>query len=40
MKDCIYHMKLELLKNRISGVKTSRLCHLLGHVKMDVNSQV
>ena len=31
--DSIYHMTLTLLKNRIFGVKTSRLCHLFSSVK-------
>ena len=37
MLDSIYHMALKLLKNRIFGVKTSRFCHLLCDVIMDVN---
>ena len=36
MLDFIYHMTLKLLKNRIFGVKTSRFCHLLRKVIMDV----
>ena len=35
MLDSIYHMTLKL-KNRIFGVKTSRFCHLLRNVLMDV----
>ena len=34
--DSIYHMTLKLLKNCISGVKTSRFCHLLRNVLMNV----
>ena len=36
MLDSIYHMTLKLIKNRILGVKTSRFCHLLRNVIMDV----
>ena len=36
MLDYIYHMTLKLLKNRIFGVKTSRFCHLLRNVIIDV----
>ena len=36
MLDSIYHMTLKLIKNRIFGVKTSRFCHLLRNVIMDV----
>ena len=36
MLDSIYHMKLKLIKNHIYGVKTSRFCHLLRSVIMDV----
>ena len=36
MLDSIYHMTLKLLKNHILGVKTSRFCHLLRNVIMDV----
>ena len=36
MLDSIYHMTLKLLKNHIFGIKTSRFCHLLGNVIMDV----
>ena len=36
MFDSIYHMTLKLLKNLIFGVKTSRFCHLLHNVRMDV----
>ena len=36
MLDSIYHMTLKLLKNRIFDVKTSRFCHLLRNVIMDV----
>ena len=36
MLDSIYHMTLKLIKNCISGVKTSRFCHLLRNVLMDV----
>ena len=32
----IYHMTLKLIKNRIFGVKTSRFCHLLRKVIMDI----
>ena len=32
----IYHMTLKLIKNHIFGVKTSRFCHLLSNVIMDV----
>ena len=36
MLDSIYHMTLKLLENHIFGVKTSRMCHLLRNVIMDV----
>ena len=36
MLDSINHMTLKLLKNHIFGVKTSRICHLLRNVIMDV----
>ena len=36
MLDSIYHMTFKLIKNRIFGVKTSRFCHLLCNVIMDV----
>ena len=36
MIDSIYHMTLKLLENRIFGVKTTLLCHLLRNVIMDV----
>ena len=36
MLDSNYHMTLKLIKNRISGVKASRFCHLLDNVIMDV----
>ena len=36
MLDFIYHMTLKLIKNRISGVKTSRFCHVLRNVIIDV----
>ena len=36
MLDSVHHMALKLLKNRILGVKTSRFCHLLRNVIMDV----
>ena len=36
MLDSIYHMTLKLIKIRILGVKTSRFCHLLRNVIMDV----
>ena len=36
MLDSIYHMTLKLLKNHIFGVKTSRFCHILRNVIMDV----
>ena len=34
--DSIYHMTFKLLQNRIFGMKTSRFCHLLRNVIMDV----
>ena len=37
--DSIYHITLILLKNCISGVKTSRLCHLLRNIIMYVITQ-
>ena len=36
MLDSIYHMTFKLLENHIFGVKTSRMCHLLRNVIMDV----
>ena len=36
MLDSIYHMTLKLNKNHIYGVKTSRFCHLLRNLIMDV----
>ena len=36
MLDSIYHIKLRLIKIRIFGVKTSRFCHLLRNVIVDV----
>ena len=36
MLDFIYHMTLKLIKNLVFGVKTSRFCHLLRNVIMDV----
>ena len=36
MLDSIHHMALKLLKNHIFGMKTSRCCHLLRSVIMDV----
>ena len=36
MIDSIYHMALNLLKNHIFGVKTSRFCHILCNAIMDV----
>ena len=36
MLDSIYHMTFKLLKNHIFGVKTSRLCHLLRNVIMNL----
>ena len=36
MLDSVYHMTLKLLKNCIFGVKTSRFCHLLRVVIMNV----
>ena len=39
-KDSIYRRTLKLLKNRIFGVKTSRYCHLLHNIIMDVISYV
>ena len=32
----IYHMTLKLIKNHIFGVKTSRFCHLLHKLIMDI----
>ena len=34
--DSFYHMSLKLIKNPIFGVKTSRFCHLLRNLIMDV----
>ena len=36
VSDSIYHMALKSLKCRIFEAKTSRFCHLLRRVKMDV----
>ena len=36
MLDYIYHMTLKLLKDHFIFVKTSRFCHLLRNVIMDV----
>ena len=36
MLNSIYHMTLKLIKNRILGVKTSRFCHILRSIIMDV----
>ena len=36
MLDSCYHMTLKLIKNRIFCVNTSRFCHLLRNVIMDV----
>ena len=36
MLDSINYMTLKLLQNRIFGVKTSKFCHLLHNVIMDV----
>ena len=36
MLDSIYHMPLKFIKNCIFDVKTSRFCHLLRNVIMDV----
>ena len=36
MLDCTYHMTLKLFKNRIFGVKTLRLRHILHNDKMDI----
>ena len=36
MLDSVYHMTLKLVKNRIISVKTSKFCHLLRNVIMDV----
>ena len=36
MLDFNYHMTLKLLKNCIFCVKTSRFCHLLCNVIMDI----
>ena len=32
----IYHMTFNLIKNYIFGMKTSRFCHFLGNIIMDV----
>ena len=37
--DSIHHMTLKLHKNHIFGVKTSRICHVLRTVIMDVITQ-
>ena len=37
MLDSIYHKTLKLIKNHIFDVKTSRFCHLLLNIIMDVN---
>ena len=34
--DSIYHMTLKLLKNLIFAVKTSRFCHLLRNVIINI----
>ena len=34
--DSFYHMTIKLIKKHIFGVKTSRFCHLLRNVIMDV----
>ena len=36
MLDSNYHMAFKLLKNLIFGVKTSKFCHLLRDVIMDI----
>ena len=36
MLDSVYHMTLKLHKNHIFCVKTSRFCHILRNVIMDV----
>ena len=36
MLDSIFHMTLKLLKNHIFGMKTSRFCHLLRNVIMEI----
>ena len=36
MLDSIYHMTFKLLKNHFFGMTTSRFCHLLRNVIMDV----
>ena len=36
MLDSIHHMTLKLIKHSIFGMKTSRFCHLLCNVIMDV----
>ena len=36
MLDSIYHNTLELIKNRIFGVKTTKFCHILRNVIMDL----
>ena len=35
MLDSFYHVTLELFKNHIFGVKTSRFCYILRNVIMD-----
>ena len=36
MLDSIYHLTSKLIKNHIFGMKTSRFCHLLCNVIMEV----
>ena len=36
MVDSIYHMALKFIESRIFGVKTSRFCHILGNLIMNV----
>ena len=40
MLDSIYHMTLKLLKNHIFAVKTSKCCHLLQSIIMDVITSI
>ena len=38
MLDSIDHMTFKLIKNRIFGMKTTRFCHLLCNVIIDVKT--
>ena len=38
MLDCTYHMTLKIFKNRIFGIKTLRLRHILRNDIMDIIS--